>query len=113
MLSLATYRVDNPSRFGVVVTDDDGLVRTFEEKPLHPVSDCVNTGIYVCDRRLLRLIPDGFCDFAKDVFPWLMGNVFAMQMSGFWSDIGTLPTYYWTNLQVVQKWQPTADGALV
>lgn len=101
LVTIATYTVPDPTQFGVVETDADGLVRAFAEKPLHPAGNQVNTGIYVCDRRLLSLIPEGFCDFARDVFPRLIGNMYAKPMAGFWSDIGTLPTYYRTNLQVV------------
>ena len=111
LATLAAYKVQDPSRFGVIVADENGLVRSFEEKPLNPISNLVNTGIYVCDKRILELIPDGFCDFAKDVFPRLLGNLFAKECGGFWSDIGTLPTYYWTNLQVVSHRQVAVDGS--
>lgn len=109
LVTIASYQVPNPTRFGVIVADDDGLVRNFEEKPLHPVSHLVNTGIYVCDRRLLRLIPDGFVDFAKDVFPAILGNIYTRECTGFWSDIGTLSTYYQTNLFVVDNRQIATD----
>ncbi|MBQ4444553.1 MAG: nucleotidyltransferase family protein [Clostridia bacterium] len=110
LVTIASYRVENPSRFGVIVADQNGLVRSFEEKPLHPTSRLVNTGIYVCDRRLLHFVPDGFVDFAKDVFPALLGNLYAKECAGFWSDIGTLPTYYETNLHVVTQRQVAADA---
>ena len=109
MVTLAAYRVDNPSRFGVIVSDANGLVRSFQEKPVNPLSKLVNTGIYVCDKRLLRLIPDGMVDFAKDVFPNLLGNMYAKECAGYWSDIGTLPTYYQTNLSVVTGRKIAAD----
>ena len=109
LVTLASYRVENPSRFGVIVSDENGLIRSFQEKPVNPLSKTVNTGIYVCDRRLLGLIPDGFVDFAKDVFPRILGNMYAVECAGFWSDIGTLPTYYWTNLQVVTGRKIAAD----
>lgn len=109
LVTLAAYTVDDASRFGVIVADENGLVRSFQEKPVHPLSRTVNTGIYVCDRRLLHLIPDGTVDFAKDVFPRLLGNIYAKECDGFWSDIGTLPTYYQTNLQVVTGRKIAAD----
>jgi mannose-1-phosphate guanylyltransferase/phosphomannomutase len=109
LVTIASYRVDNPSRFGVIVADDYGLIRTFQEKPVNPLSRLVNTGIYVCDRRLLSLIPFGFSDFAKDIFPNLIGNMYTKECVGFWSDIGTLPTYYWTNLQIVTGRQVAAE----
>ena len=109
VMTVAAYPVSDPTRFGVIVSDADGLILRFEEKPLHPASHLVNTGIYVCDKRVLSLIPDGFYDFAKDLFPRLIGNMFACRLEGFWSDIGTLSTYYWTNLQIVQNRKIAAD----
>ncbi len=101
IVTLATHYEEDAARYGVVIADDNGLIGAFEEKPLHPKSHWVNTGIYVIDRRLLAAIPDGFVDFARDIFPDLVGNMYAMHCPGYWSDIGTLPSYYLTNYDVV------------
>lgn len=41
-----TYKVDNPSNYGVVVTDDEDIIQDFVEKPEKPVSDKAITGLY-------------------------------------------------------------------
>ena len=86
------------SHFGVVVTDNDGFITEFQEKP--PVeqakSDCINTGIYIFDYKIFDYIPENmFYDFAKNVFPQLLKerqiNTFVIE--DYWSDIGTLGQY--------------------
>ncbi len=101
LITIASHYEQDASRFGVMTADGDGLITEFEEKPLRPTSHLVNMGIYVCDRRVLHFVPQGFCDFAKDVFPSLLGNLFTKRCDCYWSDIGTLPSYYLTNYMVV------------
>ena len=103
MMTLAAYNVPDPSHFGVILSRADGLITSFQEKPVHPLSHLVNTGIYVADRRVLSLIPLANYDFARDLFPRLLGNLYACECNGMWSDIGTLPSYYMTNYQIVQN----------
>lgn len=113
LVTIASHYEEEASRYGVMTTDENGLITTFEEKPLHPTSHLVNMGIYVCDKRLLHFIPQGFCDFSKDVFPSLLGNVFSKRCECYWSDIGTLPSYYLTNYQVVSPKEALKAAATV
>lgn len=101
--TIAAKRVKDPSLYGVMLTDSDGRITAFEEKPLHPVSNLVNTGIYVMNKELLRLIPQGFCDFSKHVFPLLLGRLYAKECDCYWSDIGTLQSYYAANYYVADN----------
>ena len=103
IMTLASYYVSDPTLFGVIESRADGLIVGFEEKPIHPKSHLVNTGIYVADHRVLSLIPLANYDFAKDLFPRLIGNLYQHECSGIWSDIGTLPNYYLTNYQIVKN----------
>lgn len=85
--------------FGVVVTDDNGFVKEFQEKPAikDAKSDCINTGIYIFNYKIFDYIPaDCFYDFAKNVFPDLLSkglkiNTFCVDE--YWSDIGTIAQY--------------------
>lgn len=86
------------SHFGVVVTDNEGFITEFQEKP--PVeeakSNYINTGIYIFDYKIFDYIPENtFYDFAKNVFPQLlkerMINTFVI--NNYWTDIGTLEQY--------------------
>ena len=103
LVTIAATRVKDPSSFGVMLLNGAGKVRSFIEKPQSPVSDVVSTGIYVFKKEILKKIPSGFQDFARDVFPALHGQIFAKILKGYWSDIGTLLSYYSTNYHVAKE----------
>lgn len=101
LVTMAVKKVEDPTAFGTVVTDANGKVLRFEEKPEAPSSDMVNIGVYVMDKAALELVPKGEkYDFAKDLFPRLVGKMSAMKTDCYWSDIGTLSSYYLTNADV-------------
>lgn len=84
--------------FGVVVTDENGFITEFQEKPEveKAKSRFINTGIYIFNYKIFDYIPaNKFCDFAKDVFPKLLKrhqvNTFVIEE--YWTDIGTLDQY--------------------
>ena len=84
--------------FGVVVTDEDGFITEFQEKPSFEKakSNYINTGIYVFDYKIFDYIPENtFYDFAKNVFPKLLEEraINTFEVSEYWSDIGTLDQY--------------------
>ena len=108
LCTMAAVRVTNPELFGNVFVNAKGLVTDFEEKPEKPKTNLVNTGIYVFDKKILKKIPYGFCDFSKNVFPRLLGKIYVFESDCFWSDIGTLPSYYMTNYQVSLKYAKNA-----
>jgi mannose-1-phosphate guanylyltransferase/phosphomannomutase len=95
-VSLCLTRVRDPSEFGIVITDDDGRVQRFLEKPgpSQVFSDTINTGIYLIEPEILDQVPKGEpYDFASDLFPALLEQDVAMYgyvAEGYWSDIGTL-----------------------
>ena len=103
LVTIAATRVKDPSAFGVMLLNGAGKVRSFIEKPKIPVSNVVSTGIYVFKKEILKKIPSGFQDFARNVFPTLSGQIYAKIMQGYWSDIGTLLSYYSTNYHVAQE----------
>lgn len=86
------------SHFGVVVTDENGYITEFQEKP--PVeeakSDLINTGIYIFNYKIFDYIPENtFYDFAKNVFPKLLeeGQINTFTVDAYWNDIGTISQY--------------------
>lgn len=100
-VTIATKSVDDVTSFGVVATDGSGLVTQFVEKPLKSDIRTVNTGIYVMDKSVLDMIPKGvFYDFSKQLFPRMKGSLYAFECNCYWSDIGTLSSYYLTNNDV-------------
>ena len=74
-VTIGLKSVENPLEFGIVVTDEDGRVERFLEKPSwgQVFSDTINTGIYVLEPEVLRHVPtDRPYDFSKELFPLLL-----------------------------------------
>jgi len=86
--------------FGVVVTDDEGFVKEFQEKPKikDAKSDFINTGIYIFNYKIFDYIPaDIFYDFAKNVFPDFLSKgikINTFMVDEYWSDVGTTEQYF-------------------
>ena len=114
--ALLLYRVDNPLEYGVVVTEPDGRVQRFQEKPSwgEVLSDTVNTGIYALHPSALDHIPPGLeVDFSMDVFPAMLRNgdaVYGYVANGYWTDVGTLDAYRQANADVVTGLVRLEDG---
>lgn len=91
------------SKFGVIVCDDENYVKEFQEKPAleDAKSTLINTGIYVFDYRIFDYIPENqFFDFAKNVFPALMGDnekINVYQTDEYWCDMGSIEQYKQTH----------------
>lgn len=99
-VTIALQRHPSPLSYGLTVTDSEGLVRCFIEKPDWPrvVSDLVNTGVYIISPRVMELVPHGQSfDFAKDLFPLLLERgekLLGVCMEGYWCDVGSPLSYY-------------------
>lgn len=100
--SLATIlltRVKTPLQYGIVITDKDGKIVRFLEKPSwgEVFSDTINTGIYILEPEVLDLIPyQAEFDFSKDLFPLMLRNklpLYGFVAKGYWKDIGNLDEY--------------------
>lgn len=98
-VTITLTKVDNPIPYGIVITDNDGKVKHFIEKPSwgEVISDTVNTGIYVINPIVLKLVPEAReFDFSKDLFPKLLESreaLYGYTVSGYWKDIGGLTEY--------------------
>ncbi|MBW4700272.1 MAG: NDP-sugar synthase [Aphanocapsa lilacina HA4352-LM1] len=105
--TMAVTEVGDPSRFGIVVTDPDGRVESFQEKPAKGSerSRWANTGIYVLEPEVFDYIPEAaFFDFGNDLFPLLVAKgapVYAMGTGAYWSDVGTLSQYLYTHWELL------------
>ena len=97
--TLVLYRVPTPLEFGVVITDSEGRVERFLEKPSwsEVFSDTVNTGIYIIEPDVLaRMEPDYAYDWSADVFPKMLEDgepIYGYVMDGYWADVGNLAQY--------------------
>jgi len=106
--TLVLKNVDNPLEFGVVITDDDGRVRRFLEKPSwgEVFSDTVNTGMYILEPEIFDYMkPDKSYDWSQDIFPQLLQDekpLFGYVMSEYWTDVGSLQQYRQSQYEMLQ-----------
>ncbi len=100
--SLATivlYRVETPLEYGVVITDDDGRIMRFLEKPGwgEVFSDTVNTGLYILEPEIFKYMEEEKkYDWSNDIFPVLLEEerpMYGCVLGGYWCDIGNLKQY--------------------
>jgi mannose-1-phosphate guanylyltransferase len=91
---------DKVSSYGVVVSDKDGRIKAFQEKPSQEEaqSNCVSTGIYIFEPAVLDLIPkEGQFDIGSELFPLLVEKglpFFAQNRTFNWIDIGNIKDYW-------------------
>ncbi|HSO93878.1 MAG TPA: sugar phosphate nucleotidyltransferase, partial [Candidatus Dormibacteraeota bacterium] len=100
--------VASPLEFGVVITNSDGTINRFLEKPSwgEVFSDQVNTGIYILEPQVLDLLPPAaVVDWSSDVFPKMLRGgmpLYGYLASGYWCDIGNIQTYYQANWDALE-----------
>ena len=98
-VTIGLVSVPNPLQFGVVVTDHQGRIERFLEKPgwSEVFSDRINTGIYVIEPEVLKHIPPNHpFDFSKDLFPKLLEMgvpLYGHTLEGHWRDVGDPHSY--------------------
>src|SRR5690349_7633294 len=108
-VTIGLKSVDNPLEFGIIVTDEEGRIERFLEKPSwgQVFSDTINTGIYVLEPEVLRHVPkDRPYDFSKELFPLLleMGRpLYGFVLDGYWQDIGNLDQYRQANFDALDE----------
>jgi mannose-1-phosphate guanylyltransferase / phosphomannomutase len=106
-VTIGLKSVENPLEFGIVVTDEEGRIERFLEKPSwgQVFSDTINTGIYVLEPEVLKHVPtDRPYDFSKELFPLLleMGRpLYGMVCEGYWQDIGNMDQFRQANFDAL------------
>jgi len=99
LATLTLTRVDNPLEYGVVITEENGAIRRFLEKPSwgEVFSDTINTGIYVLEPEVLKMmVRNKNYDWSKDIFPRILEEekpIYGCITTGYWCDIGNLQQY--------------------
>lgn len=101
--------MEEASRFGIVITDEEKRITAFEEKPANPRSNLASMGIYIFSWPVLRdaLLmkkEEPACDFGKHVIPYCFENgsrMFAYEFNGYWKDVGTLGSYWEANMELI------------
>ena len=110
-VTIATMPVpmEEASRFGIVIADDDKKIMEFEEKPEHPRSNLASMGIYIFSWPVLRdaliaMKDQNGCDFGKHIIPYCFENqkrLFAYEFNGYWKDVGTINSLWEANMEVL------------
>src|SRR5438876_2080411 len=99
MATIVLKRMPNPLEYGVVIIDDDGRVKQFQEKPSwgEVFSDTVNTGIYILEPSIFKYYEAGqVFDFSNNLYPILLEKgdpIYGYVADGYWCDIGSIPDY--------------------
>ena len=97
--TLVLKRMNDPLEFGIVMTDDDGRIERFLEKPSwgQVFSDTINTGIYVLEPDIFDLIPaDQPYDFSSELFPMMLDKglpLYGYVTDAYWTDVGNTEAY--------------------
>lgn len=101
--------LEEASRFGIMIANEEHQITEFEEKPEHPRSNLASMGIYiftwsVLKEALLALKDQPGCDFGKHIIPYCHSRdqrLFAYEFNGYWKDVGTLGSYWEANMELV------------
>ena len=99
---------EDASRYGIVVADETGHIREFEEKPANPRSNLASMGIYIFNFSSLKGALEELshvpgCDFGMHVIPHLFrknDNLYTYEFNSYWKDVGTLSTYWEANIEL-------------
>ena len=101
--------IEEASRFGIVVSDENSQIQEFEEKPEHPSSNLASMGIYifswkVLKEALLTMKNQSNCDFGMHIIPYCHEKgmkMFSYEYNGYWKDVGTLGSYWEANMELI------------
>ena len=109
--------LEEAHRFGIMEVDEEGRIVHFTEKPKEPKSNLASMGIYVFNTKMLvKRLSEGSEespreDFGKHVIPAMLAlgdRVFAYRFQGYWVDVGTIDSYWATNLELTKP-EPALD----
>lgn len=101
--------MEEASRFGIVVTEDNGRITEFQEKPAEPKSNLASMGIYIFSwpalkEALVAKKNQSNCDFGMHIIPYCHEKgerLFAYEFNGYWKDVGTLGSYWEANMELI------------
>ncbi len=101
--------MEEASRFGIMITDENRRIVDFEEKPAQPRSNLASMGIYIFNWKtlkeaLLALVDQPALDFGKHIIPFCHQNgapLYAYEFNGYWKDVGTLNSYWEANMELI------------
>ena len=101
--------IEEAKRFGIMITDGNGRITEFEEKPANPRSNLASMGIYIFNwktlkKALLEMADQPGLDFGKHVIPHCHeqgSSLYAYEFNGYWKDVGTLESYWQATMELI------------
>ena len=101
--------IEEASRFGIVITDENHKISEFEEKPANPRSNLASMGIYIFNWKTLKdaliaMADQPALDFGKHIIPYCHEKklpLYAYEFHGYWKDVGTLNSYWEANMELI------------
>ena len=101
--------IEEGSRFGIMIADENHRITEFEEKPEHPRSNLASMGIYIFNWKTLKealiaMADQPALDFGKHVIPYCHEKgapLYAYEFTGYWKDVGTLSSYWEANMELI------------
>ena len=101
--------MEEASRFGIMITDENRRITEFEEKPANPRSNLASMGIYIFNWKTLKealvtMADEPALDFGKHVIPYCHDKgapLYAYEFNGYWKDVGTLSSYWEANMELI------------
>ncbi len=101
--------MEEAKRFGIMITDEEGKITEFEEKPANPRSNLASMGIYIFNWKtlkeaLVKMADQPALDFGKHIIPYCHEKgapLYAYEFNGYWKDVGTLESYWQANMELI------------
>jgi len=109
LVTVGLTRVPDPLEFGIVITEEDGRIQRFLEKPTwgQVFSDTVNTGVYIMEPEVLAEVSaKESVDWSHDVFPKLLQRgapIYGWVSDRYWEDVGTHESYLKAQADVLAR----------
>jgi len=93
--TIMVTEVEDPTKYGVVVADENQLIERFVEKPQVFISNKINAGLYLFNTSMIERIPNKPTSIERVIFPQMAAEkqIYQMVLPGYWMDIGQPKDY--------------------
>jgi mannose-1-phosphate guanylyltransferase len=96
LMTMMTFRTDDPSSCGIIETDKQNILIGFHEKVKHPPSNLANCAVYLLSSDFIKTINENYrfaTDFSTEILPYFIGKIFTYEIKDFFIDIGNISSY--------------------
>jgi mannose-1-phosphate guanylyltransferase len=96
LMTMMTFRTDDPLSCGIVKLDNEGVIVDFYEKSSSMHGNIANGAVYILSRDFMKIIKSNFknaIDFSTDIIPNFIGQIYTYENKDYHRDIGTIESY--------------------